>query len=154
MIAQTEALTTRSKDEAETIARRFLQQGVFQLEQAEVDALQIAQQDRTAHNGVTHVTLQQQVNGIEVFGARMSVHVTRAGEVFAANGELIPQAARAAKLARPRLAANTALEFAAASTTQISRRRPMVEPGACKCFCGMDHRNSTAVWIKQSSCTS
>ncbi len=115
MIAQAEALTARSNDDAENIVRRFLQQGVFQLDSTDINALQIAQRDRTAHNGVTHLTLQQQVNGIEVFGARMSVHITRAGEVFAANGELIPQAARAAKLARPRLTANTALELAADS---------------------------------------
>ncbi len=115
MLAQAEALTARSNDDAETIARRFLQQGVFQLDSADVNALQIARRDRTAHNGVTHVTLQQQINGIEVFGAQISVHVTRAGEVFAANGELIPQAARAAKLVRPHLAGNSALEFAAAS---------------------------------------
>ncbi len=115
IIAQSEALTTRSNDEAEIIARRFLQQELFQLDSADANALPIAQRDRTAHNGVTHLTLQQRINGLEVFGARMSVHINRAGEVFAANGELIPNAARATKSARPHLAGSTALEFAAAS---------------------------------------
>ena len=115
MLAQAEALTARSNDDAEIIARRFLQQGVFQLDSAEVEALQITRRDRSAHNGVTQITLQQQVNGIEVFGAQMSVHVTSTGEVFATNGELIPNAARAATLAQPRLAATVALERAADS---------------------------------------
>ncbi len=113
--AQAGALTERSNDQAETIARRFLQQGIFQLDSAEANALQLTQQDQTTHNGVTHITLQQQVNGIEVFGGRMSVHLNRAGEVFAASGELIPQAARTINIRRPRLAANTSLERAANS---------------------------------------
>ncbi len=115
MMAQAEAFTRRSNDEAEIIARRFLQQELFQLDSTDANALRLAQRDHTTHNGVTHITLQQQLNGLEVFGARMSVHVNRAGEVFAANGELIPHIAQTAKTVRPQLASNAALERAAAS---------------------------------------
>ncbi|MBL8205401.1 MAG: M36 family metallopeptidase [Blastocatellia bacterium] len=115
IVAQAEALTTSSNDDAEMIARRFLQRELFQLDSADANALRMAQRDHTAHNGVTHITLQQQLNGIEIFGARMSVHLNRAGEVFAANGELIPNLTRVAKSGQSGLPATTALELAAAS---------------------------------------
>ena len=117
MLAQQEALSERSNDEAATIARRFLQENesLFRLSQTEVQALQVVREDRTAHNGMTHLTLQQQVNGLEVFGARMNVHLTRAGAVMAANGELLPQASRTSSGTRPRLAATAALAQATAA---------------------------------------
>ncbi|MFN7927971.1 MAG: M36 family metallopeptidase [Blastocatellia bacterium] len=117
MLAQQAALTARSDDEAETIARRFLREreSLFQLTAAEVDALQVTRRDQSKPSGVTHLTLQQQCNGIEVFGARMNLHLTRAGEVLAADGELMPTTATANSSLRLRVTAATALERAAAT---------------------------------------
>ncbi len=129
IVAQTEALTPPSAEDAEAVARRFLQQDLFQLENT-AEALRVARRDQTAHNGMTHLTLQQQVNGIEVFGARMTVHLTRAGEIIAANGELIPKAMTVANSARPQLAATTALTRATEAVGVTVKTRPRTTEAA------------------------
>jgi uncharacterized protein (TIGR03437 family) len=110
-----ETLTAPSNADAETIARRFLKNNhdLFHLNDPEVDGLKVSRRYRTEHNGVTHLTLQQQVNGLEVFQADLAVHLDRDGAVVAASGELIAGAARAANLAQPKLAAAEALRIAA-----------------------------------------
>ncbi len=110
-----ETLTASSDSDAEIVARRFLKNNddLFHLGSSEVDGLRISRRYRTEHNGVTHVTLQQQVNGIEVFQADFAVHVDRAGAVLAASGELLPLAERSINLAKPGLAAAEALQIAA-----------------------------------------
>ncbi len=110
-----EALTPPSRADAEVVARGFLKENrdLFQLGDAEVDGLKVARRYRTEHNGVTHVTLGQQLNGIEIFQADLAVHVDRAGSVLAASGELLPGAARKANLVQPGMTAAEALRRAA-----------------------------------------
>ncbi|MGH9848895.1 MAG: M36 family metallopeptidase, partial [Blastocatellia bacterium] len=110
-----ESLTPPINADAEVVARGFLKDNtdLFQLGGAEVDNLKVARRYRTDHNGVTHVVLGQQINGIEVFQADLAVHVDRAGAVIAASGELIPGAAGKVNLAQPKMAAAEALRMAA-----------------------------------------
>jgi len=110
-----ESLTPPINADAEAIARSFLKDNtdLFQLSAADVDGLKVARRYRTDHNGVTHVTLGQQINGIEVFQADLAVHLDRDGAVIAASGELIPGAARKANLTQPKMAAAEALRMAA-----------------------------------------
>ncbi len=110
-----ESLTPPVDADAEAVARSFLKDNadLFQLGGAEVDNLKVARRYRTDHNGVTHVTLGQQINGIEIFQADLAVHVDRAGAVIAASGELMPGAAGKANQAQPKMAAAEALRMAA-----------------------------------------
>jgi uncharacterized protein (TIGR03437 family) len=110
-----ESLTPPVDADAEAIARSFLKDNtdLFQLAGGEVDDLRVARRYRTDHNGVTHVTLGQWLDGIEVFQADLAVHVDRAGAVIAASGELMPGAARKVNLAQPKMAAAEALRLAA-----------------------------------------
>jgi hypothetical protein len=107
---------TQSTADIEAGARFFLKQNsdLYQLRDDEVDGLRIARRYKTDHNGVTHLTLQQEVNGIEVFQSDYSFHFDRFGSLITAGGELIPAAARSANFARPRLTANAAFRQAAA----------------------------------------
>lgn len=102
-------------EDAEISARRFLseRQDLFRLDQREVDELKLTRRHRSAPGGVTHLSLQQQVHGIEVFQGEMSLHLDRQGAVIAADGELMPAAAGKVVSARPALSAAAALQFAA-----------------------------------------
>ncbi len=78
-----------------------------------MDELRVSRRYRTEHNGVTHVTFQQQINGIDVFQAEYSIHLDRQNAVIAASGELVPRAASAFNLDRPQLDAAEALRLGA-----------------------------------------
>jgi len=108
-------LSPASQDDAEVLARRFLKQNndLFRLGDGEVDGLRVARRDHTEHNGVTHLTLEQRVGGIEVFHAQLAMHFDRQGALIAATGELLPGVARAVNLTQPRLTAADALRRAA-----------------------------------------
>ena len=106
---------TQSTADVEAGARFFLKQNndLYQLRDDEVDGLKVARRYRTDHNGVTHLTLQQEVNGVEVFQGDYSFHFDRFGSLITAGGELIPSAARSANATRPRLTASAAFRRAA-----------------------------------------
>src|SRR5262249_53625570 len=111
----TENLTPPSAADPEAIARGFLKENndLFLLGADGVDGLGVSRRYRTEHNGVTHVTLQQRINGVDVFQADMSIHVARDGSVLAASGELIPNVARTANQTEPKLTAAQCLRIAA-----------------------------------------
>ncbi|MDQ3009522.1 MAG: M36 family metallopeptidase, partial [Acidobacteriota bacterium] len=85
---------------------------LFRLRGDEVDGLRSARRYRTDHNGVTHLTLQQHINNIEVFQGDYTFHLDRTGAMLAASGELVPSASRLANASRPRLSAAAALRKA------------------------------------------
>jgi uncharacterized protein (TIGR03437 family) len=101
--------------DAEEAARDFLRERreMFRLRHDEVKDLRLARRFESKHNGLTHLTLEQRVSGVEVFQGRLNVHLDRDGAVRAASGELIPDAARHVNLAEPRLASADALRLAA-----------------------------------------
>ena len=57
---------------------------------ADVADLAVTSQYRTAHLGVTHVNLNQRAEGLEVFGAHVTVNVKDDGGVIFAGGSLVP----------------------------------------------------------------
>jgi uncharacterized protein (TIGR03437 family) len=110
-----EPLSEPSADDPEAVARRFLTENrdLYRLSAEEVDGLRVARRYRTEHNGLTHLVLEQHLNGIAVFQAQLAAHLDRSGALIAASGELLPDAARAVNLARPRLTVIEALRLAA-----------------------------------------
>lgn len=111
----TESIGAPTQGDAATTARRFIKDNpdLFKMSDGEVDELRMTRRYRTAHNGLTHMTFQQQVNGRDVFQAEYAVHVARNGSVVAASGELIPEVTRAVNASSPRLTAAEALRIAA-----------------------------------------
>jgi uncharacterized protein (TIGR03437 family) len=118
-----EALTNRSQEQADSIARRFLkdQSQLFRLRDEEVNNLKIERQDHTTHNGITHLTYEQRVNDVEVFQGNFKIHVDRFGSVLAASGELMPEAASRINRLDTRVSSIEALrraaQFAGVETT-------------------------------------
>ena len=109
-----EALSAPTQGKPETIARAFLAANadLYRLNEQDVAALRVAQQDSSAI-GLTHLTLQQSINGIDVFQARLTTHLDRHGAVIATTGELMPDAATSINLKKPVLTVNAALALAA-----------------------------------------
>ena len=123
----TEALSHPNQDEPENIGRKFFNDNrdLFQLSGDETKELKISRHDLSRHNGITHLTYEQNVGGINIFQGAMTVHLDRRGAVIAAAGELIPQAGNRVNLARPKILATEAFQqaatFADVNLTDIPR---------------------------------
>ncbi len=121
-------LSQNSAAAPNTIARRFVQtrSDAFRLSANEINALTVAREYRTEHNGVTHVTLQQAHRGIPVFEGDVTTHIARNGEVVAASGALVSRLAETINATEPTLTAEQALriagDYAAVSTTTLQRQ--------------------------------
>jgi len=46
---------------------------------------------RTVHNGVRHLTFQQQIGGVDLFGAELRANVTRRGELVNVSSTMLPR---------------------------------------------------------------
>ena len=100
------------------VGRAFLNRyaGLFGIEDASQDLSFVAEQ--TDRLGMRHVTFKQVYRGVEVYGARATVHLSRdGGRVVAATNSIIPQVS--ARSTRPRIDA--------ARAVRVARRRM---PGA------------------------
>ena len=118
-----EALSASSSENPEQTTRHYLHRNrdLYRLSDDDVASLRVVRQHTTPHNGLTHLTLEQRVNGIEVFQSRFTAHLERSGAIIATTGELLPDAARIVNLTRPQLSASAALKLAAKySETEIT----------------------------------
>lgn len=106
-----EKLSAPSPLDAADAARQFLRSNsdLFSLEDGAVDRLSISRRYQTSHNGITHVTFQQNVDGIDIFRAELTVHLDRENAVIASSGDLVPAAAGSLNMTRPSLDAGTAV---------------------------------------------
>ncbi len=125
-------LSQNSAAAPNTIARRFVQMrsDAFRLSASEANALTVAREYRTEHNGLTHVTLQQTLQeahrAIPVFEGDVTTHIARNGEVIAASGSLVSRLAESINTTEPALTAEQALrvaaDYAAVGTTSLQRQ--------------------------------
>ncbi|MBO0799468.1 MAG: M36 family metallopeptidase, partial [Blastocatellia bacterium] len=125
--SQTETLSDPSTASPIDVARSFLKSNddLFHLSGAEVDGLKEAKHYRTEHNGVTHLTLQQVIGGIEIFQGAMTMHLNREGAIIAASGELLPGAAQSINLSQPKITASEGLRKAAEESGAQIKESPV-----------------------------
>lgn len=83
-------LTAVSNQSPGTIARRFVADHatLFGLKDSDLQESRISRDYGSSISGVTYVTLQQQLNGLDVFGAVMTISVTADGRVLKAGGAM------------------------------------------------------------------
>jgi uncharacterized protein (TIGR03437 family) len=124
--SHTDTLSEPIHADAGAVARGFLKgnDDLFRLSVAEVDGLKEARRYRTEHNGVTHLTLQQEIGGIEIFQAAMTMHLNREGAIISASGELMSGAARSINLSQPKIPAVEALRKAAEQSGAEIKEQP------------------------------
>jgi hypothetical protein len=94
-----EPLTAPSNGKPLDIALGFIKQSRQKFGLSETDVLdsKVTDQYTDRHNGVTHIYLRQQIEGIEVVGAEMSTNVARDGKVINLNSSFIKELRAAAK---------------------------------------------------------
>lgn len=100
--------------EAQDIALRHLKSDAkaWGLEPSDVEDLQITDTYRTDHNGLTHVWLQQQHQGIPVFGALIGLHVQDNGKILDLGHRFVAGLNRRANAPLPTLKPTQALTIA------------------------------------------
>ncbi|HSM12676.1 MAG TPA: M36 family metallopeptidase [Thermoanaerobaculia bacterium] len=116
-VVQRQPLSGPSDAPATQIALDHLKASASELGLGASDVSDVAVTDLvpTRHNGATHIYLRQRVNGLEIDGAEMGIHVDRLGRIFHRTGAFVANAAeRAASTPGfPSLAAEEAVRAAA-----------------------------------------
>jgi hypothetical protein len=94
-----EPLTGSRNGKPLDIALGFIKQSREKFGLSETDVLdsKVTDQYTDRHNGVTHIYLRQQIDGIEVVGAEMSTNVARDGKVINLNSSFVKDLRAAAK---------------------------------------------------------
>ncbi len=112
----TQALTGPSAGAPLDIARDFLTAhlAVFNLTRQDVSELRISRNFVSQNNGVTHLTYQQQANGIDVFGGVIDINIDRGGRVLNIAGEPMPQFHASVNTTIPVISVEAAMSQAAA----------------------------------------
>lgn len=123
----TTPLTETSALPARQVAETFVTENLTLLKLTAEDliGLRVSRDYVTAHNGVTHLTFQQQVNGKDVFGATINVNVDREGRVLNLSGEPMQLWFAGAALQSPPLPDTSAISLSAESagvTAQVASR--------------------------------
>ncbi|MBK9271194.1 MAG: M36 family metallopeptidase [Saprospiraceae bacterium] len=92
--------------------RKYIQAAVEQwgLSSADVKDLLISDQYTSEHNGVTHIYYQQAYQGIPVYNAITSVHITRDGKVYDSPHRFVPNLASKINSTKARISALKAME--------------------------------------------
>ena len=96
------------------IVREFVSanRDLFEIAPNEVDRARVARSFRTQHNGVEHRSYQQQVNGLDLHGARLKANLTGSGELINIASTMLPRPAQGFAPAAPVVAPVEALQLA------------------------------------------
>ncbi|MFT7462405.1 MAG: hypothetical protein ACI9EF_000745 [Pseudohongiellaceae bacterium] len=81
---------------------------------ADLAAARVARHFVTQHNGATHMTLQQQIGGIDLWGTKLKASVTGAGELINVSSTLLPRPSGGFSVAAPMISDADAIFLAAA----------------------------------------
>lgn len=125
--APNQALTGPVSAPARDIAINFLSQNLllFNLSSQDVSEARISRNFISSYNGVTHLTIQQQINGIDVFGGVISINIGWNGQVLNVFGEPMPDAHASVNAQSASLTSDQAVTAAAGSAGVIVSK---VEP--------------------------
>jgi len=113
-------LTPASKDAAfapRDVVKAFVADhaAYFEFDAAELDKAALSRDFKTAHNGVTHLTFQQQIGGIDLYGCEVLANVTRDGALINISSAMLPRPAGDFRTPPATLSALDAIRAAAAS---------------------------------------
>ncbi len=112
----TQALTEPTSASPRGIATSFLARyrNLFNLTPQDLAETRFSREYTTRHNGVTHLTLQQQVEGIDVFGGLVQINIDREGRILNIAGEPMPRLRDSINTRRPTIQEKTAIDRAVA----------------------------------------
>jgi hypothetical protein len=114
------------------VTRGFISQNpaLFEIDAVEIDRARIERDIVTPHNGVTHLTYQQQIGGIDLYGCEVLANVTRNGELINISSTMLPRPAGDFITPAPALSALDAIRAAAANVgiTMTVDPEPLAPP--------------------------
>ena len=123
----TDTLTGPSTAPPRSIATELLVRNLylFNLSSNDISEIRFSRDFMTYHNGVRHLTIQQQVKGIDVFGGTVRINIDREGRVLNISGEPISGIQSIVNTDTAVLSDSEALNIAAteANITNISNTR-------------------------------
>ena len=108
-------LTEPHQGDALDIALDYIrsQREHYSLSATDIANLVVTDHYITKHNGVTHIYLRQQVNGLELHGSTTNIHVTNDGRILLIGNRLLTGLAEVGPLQMPQITAVEAVEAAA-----------------------------------------
>ena len=91
-------LTAPAKGKPLAIALHYLRghAAAYGLAAGDLRGVDVTDQYRDAHNGVTHIYLRQRYRGIEVYNGNITISITRDGSVLSVGNRFVPRLAAAA----------------------------------------------------------
>jgi hypothetical protein len=125
----TQPLTDPSAASAEDVATGFLKRNrvLFGLSAEDLSETRHSRKAVSEHNGVTHFTIQQQVNGIDVFGGAIDINIDRDGRVLNISGEPMSHIHGSINTRTPVLSSDQAVDQAAESAGVTAIRNTRVD---------------------------
>ncbi|MBK7643410.1 MAG: M36 family metallopeptidase [Planctomycetes bacterium] len=119
-IASTQSLLTHPVPggfQALDVLRGFVANSpaLFEAAPEEIGRARISREYRTSHNGVTHLTLQQQLGSVDIRGCEIRANLTREGSLINVSSTLLPRPSNDFSASAVELTPITALEIAALS---------------------------------------
>jgi Fungalysin metallopeptidase (M36)/Fungalysin/Thermolysin Propeptide Motif len=75
------------------IVKNFLARhsALFEIDAGELDFARIERDFRTDHNGARHMTFQQQIGGVDLYGCEVRANLTRSGELINVANTMLPR---------------------------------------------------------------
>jgi hypothetical protein len=103
--------------DAPTAGKAFIERNLelLQLSREDIVELPLARNFVTKHNGVTHLTYQQRVNGVDVFQGEIAINLDKDRRVLNVGGEPMPNVHQSVNAREPLLTAEEAIARAAES---------------------------------------
>ena len=126
---------------AQEIALSHLRAAATELDLTASDVADVAVTDLvpSGHNGVTHVYLRQRVNGLEIDGAEMGIHIDRQGRIFHRTGGFVRAAGNRASAVPQFPALSPDMAVRAAART-LGLRAAEADLAIVESVGGFDHR--------------
>lgn len=75
------------------VAKSFVAEhaALFEIDVSELDHARMSRDFGTQHNGARHLTFQQQIGGVDLFGCSLKANVTRRGELVNLSSTMLPR---------------------------------------------------------------
>ena len=120
----TSPLTDASTAPAQDIAIGFLRSrlALFNLEEKDLTEAKFSRDFVTQHNGLTHLTVQLRIQGIDVFGSAVNINIDRNGRILNVAGELVPKLTDSIGAPNPTLSSAAAIQLASQAAGVASTR--------------------------------
>jgi len=115
LYAVNSVIAAPNQEKALEIALNYLNenQAFLGLSQADLSDKVVKDQYVTQHNGVTHIYLRQQYDGIELFNGDIAIHIAKNGSVIKVNNQFVPKLSQAVNTIKPFISAVQAVQSTA-----------------------------------------